>query len=796
MKKTLTIFGIIFFAGNVLVYPQVPNPQVPDDLINKPWTGKWITVAGEPAKDFGVYHFRRKIELDKTPDTYIVNISGDNRYKLFVNGKLVCLGPARGDIYHWNFETIDLAPYLKAGTNILASLVWNFGEFSPMAQISLKTGFIIQGNGSDEKAANTDKSWKGIRNPAYSPARTSLNAFFVTGPGENIDGEKYLWGWETVNYDDSSWKDAVEISNGLVGGLFYNYTEDWQMIPRTIPAMDIIPQRIAKVRKSTGIDIPEKFPQEASSLTVPANTKASLLLDQGYETTAYPFLKTTGGKNATIRLQYAESLYEEGGDQNNKGNRNEVENKIFKGYEDNIISDGGTNRIYCSLWWRTFRYISITIETKDNPLTINDIYGIYTGYPFRMQASFEAKDHPELKKILEVGWRSARLCAQETYTDCPYYEQLQYVGDTRIQALVSLFNSGDDRLMRNAITQIRNSHGLSGITQSRFPSNLQQYIPTFSLWWIGMLDDYYKYRGDEIFIKDNLPVSRAILHFYESKQMPDGSLGNVPYWNFTDWAREWQDGIPPKTGTGYSAPLDLQLLLAYQTAGYLETNLGLPDFVKLYQQKADQLKQLTKAVYWDSGRGEFADTPEKKEFSQHTNILAILTGVVDGDDARKLMEKVLSDKSLTQATIYFRYYLHRALVKTGLGDRYVDLLDEWRNQLSRGLTTWAESPEPTRSDCHAWGASPNIEFFRILLGIDSDAPGFSKVKIEPNLGDLTDVKGEIPHPAGKISASYRFIDGKWNIEIGLPKTISGYLLWKGKRYELKEGINTFSPAKL
>jgi alpha-L-rhamnosidase len=208
------------------------------------------------------------------------------------------------------------------------------------------------------------------------------------------------------------------------------------------------------------------------------------------------------------------------------------------------------------------------------------------------------------------------------------------------------------------------------------------------------------------------------------------------------------------------------------------------------------LKQLTKTIYWDSAREEFADTPGKKNFSQHTNILAILTGVVEGDEARKLMEKVLSDQSLTQVTIYFKYYLHLALAKTGLGDRYVDLLDEWRNQLSRGLTTWAESPEPTRSDCHAWGASPNIEFYRILLGIDSDAPGFKKVKIEPNLGNLKNVRGEIPHPDGKISANYRFENGKWNIEIGLPKTVSGYLLWKGKRYDLKEGINTFSLIEL
>ncbi|MEI6049721.1 MAG: alpha-L-rhamnosidase C-terminal domain-containing protein [Bacteroidota bacterium] len=792
MTKTLTILGLILIFSSISIYSQIPDPSLPAELINNPWSGKWIAVAGEPAKDYGVYHFRKKILLEEKPDTFLVHVSGDNRYKLFVNGKLVCLGPARGDVRHWNFETIDIAPFLHPGVNIIASVVWNFDERdSPVAQMSLRTGFIMQGNGPKERIIDTDKTWKGIRDQAYSSVISNLNAFFVVGPGENIESNKYPWGWESENFDDSNWKEATEISSGLAGGMFYNWVEDWQLTPRTIPAMDLIPQRLKIVRRVTGINSPGNFPREVSAFTVPANTKAVLLLDQGFETTAYPVLTITGGMNAGIRLQYAEALYDKGGDQNSKGNRNEIENKIFKGYEDIIASDGGKNRIYNTLWWRTYRYINLIVETKDDPLIINDLYGIYTGYPFRMQSVFEAKDHPELNKILEVGWRSARLCAQETYTDCPYYEQLQYVGDTRIQALVSLYNSGDDRLMRNAIIQIRNSHGLDGITQSRYPTSIQQYIPPFSLWWIAMLDDYYKYRGDESFIKDQLPVSRAILHFFESKQMTDGSLGNVPYWNFTDWAETWNNGIPPKTINGFSAPLDFQLLLAYQTAMYLEKSVGLSDFVSLYQQRADQLKQLTKTIYRDSARGEFADTPEKKIFSQHTNILAILTGVVEGDEARKLMEKVLNDKSLTQATIYFKYYLHQALVKSGLGNCYLDLLDEWSNQLSRGLTTWAESPEPTRSDCHAWGASPNIEFYRILLGIDSDAPGFGKVKIEPNLGDLKSVMGEIPHPAGKISASYHFENGKWNIEIGLPKTISGYLLWKGKRYELKEGINNW-----
>lgn len=65
------------------------------------------------------------------------------------------------------------------------------------------------------------------------------------------------------------------------------------------------------------------------------------------------------------------------------------------------------------------------------------------------------------------------------------------------------------------------------------------------------------------------------------------------------------------------------------------------------------------------------------------------------------------------------------------------------------------SVNTSRSDCHAWGASPNIEFFRTILGINSDGPGFSKVKITPHLGSIDTIGGEIPHPNGKISVYYK-----------------------------------------
>ena len=121
-------------------------------------------------------------------------------------------------------------------------------------------------------------------------------------------------------------------------------------------------------------------------------------------------------------------------------------------------------------------------------------------------------------------------------------------------------------------------------------------------------------------------------------------------------------------------------------------------------------------------------------------------------------------------------------------------LDIWRENIAVGMTTWAEDSSlgTVRSECHAWGASPNIEFFRTVLGIDSYAPGFTKIKIEPHLGTLTKVSGEIPHPNGKVAVDYKLSNNKLKAKISLPQNTSGIFVWKGKQYPLKAGENSLA----
>ncbi|MBN1185189.1 MAG: alpha-rhamnosidase [Bacteroidales bacterium] len=769
----------------------------PDDATIK-WTSSWIQVPGTDPTAYGIYIFRKQMELKSVPENFTIYISADNRYKLYVNEKLVSIGPSKSDIEHWNFEKVNLVPYLKVGKNIVAVKVWNEGKFKPEFQISLKSGLIIKGANKDAGILNTNKTWKCIQDTSYSPLPvspygvkgTKITWYYVAGPGENIEMQKHIKDWEKLSFNDNQWKHAeIAFEPGRVvwGGV--PSEKSWNLTPSLLPPMELTYQRLSKVRLAEGLTVPSNFPSEKAKIEVPSNTKASLLLDQGFLTNAFPTVVFSGGENSVIKISYSEALYE-GKDKNN---RNVVEGKIIAGRNDVIVSDGTSQQNFTSLAYRTFRYIKLEIETRNSPLSIDDLYGTFTAYPFQLNALLKT-NIKEIQEIYEIGWRTARLCAFDTYFDCPYYEQLQYIGDTRIQAMVSLYNSGDDRLIKNALNLFDYSRQQDGYTLSRYPTGSEkQIIPPFSLYYIGMLRDYLMYGSDQEFIKGKLTGSRQILNYFIGLQSDDGSLKKIPGWNFSDWAEGWKNGIAPCGKDESSALLDLQFLLGLQAANEIEKNIGRKEFSLLYENIAKQLTNTIKQKYWDESKKLVADTPEKDKFSQQTNALAILAGIIYGKEAEDLGTLLLSDSTLTQASIYFKYYMHQALVKAGLGDGYLSWLDIWRENIELGMTTWGEDSnvKSTRSDCHAWGASPNIEFFRTILGIDSDAPGFSKVKIEPHLGEIKSIGGEMPHPNGKIAVNYELKNKQWDINIRLPEGITGVFIWKDKSYQLKPGENGF-----
>jgi hypothetical protein len=786
MRYQTKIRNILLVALLSLIPCSMSTSQPSEgDLVSQAWKASWITHPDGPRREFGVFHFRKTFTLDTVPQHFVIHVSGDNRYELFVNGERVLAGPARGDLNNWRYETLDIAPHLAAGRNLLAAVVWNFADLAPVAQVTNETGFIIQGDGAAEQVVNTDESWKVFKSQVVRLIKLNpekIGGYMASGPGEEVNASQYPWGWEIPDFDDSGWVAPSTIAHGESRSIRIYYTSPWMLTPRTIPLMEDRLERLARVARESGVETSPEFLQGTRPVTVAANSRASILFDQSYLTTGYPELVTSGGRGANIKLTYAEALWKG----REKGNRNEVEGKEMRGIEDHFLPDGGQHRLFRPLWWRAFRYLQLDVETGGEPLTIEDLRSRFTAYPFTARASFESDD-PELSKMWEVGWRTARLCAHETYMDCPYWEQLQYGGDTRIQALISLYMTGDDRLVKNAIESLDESRTPEGLTQSRYPTWVPQYIPEFSLFWIGMMHDLWWYRGDVDFLRAYLPGTRGVLGWFEHGLTPSGLLGRLKWWNFVDWPTEFDDGRPPEDANGQSSMLSLQFAIALRSAADLEESYGSKEQAAHDRQLASKIAAAVYRTCWDPARKLVADTPAHKTFSQQANILAVLGDAIPAAEQRAVIKTVLADSSLTQATYYFRFYLFRAMKKAGLGDEYVAQLGPWRHMLALGLTTWAEMPEPGRSDCHAWSAHPNFDLLATVAGIEPAAPGFREVAITPHLGPLNQLKATLPHPAGDIVVSYQRQAKGLAADVTLPNKLSGWFYWNGKKVALHPG---------
>ena len=186
-------FLIIFlFSLSTGAFAQLQlTDQINPELLNKKWSAKWITCPNISGTEFGVYLFRKTFTVASAPKQFIVHVSADNRYKLYVNEKQVATGPASGDLLNWHFESIDIAPLLQEGKNTIAAVVWNFANYRPLAQVSGQTGFILQGNSATENAVKTDAAWRVTKDLAYAPINNKPRD---VGPGEKFTCQANPWG--------------------------------------------------------------------------------------------------------------------------------------------------------------------------------------------------------------------------------------------------------------------------------------------------------------------------------------------------------------------------------------------------------------------------------------------------------------------------------------------------------------------------------------------------------------------------------------------------------------------------
>jgi len=412
--------------------------------------------------------------------------------------------------------------------------------------------------------------------------------------------------------------------------------------------------------------------------------------------------------------------------------RDDIQHGRVAGYQDVFVLDD-TNRAYSSLWLRTWRYVELTC---DQPCRLASLRAETVGFDYKVESNFDCDDET-VARIWETGVRTLRLCAGETYFDCPYYEQLQYVGDTRIQALCHAYLSRGRRLARQAAEQYLWSQDETGMVASCYPARVRQVIPGFSLWWVVMLADRLLHDPEPPPSTWVEGARRAVEGFERLAKMPEGRQ----QWPFMDWAPDWGAGIPPG-------------------------GLNSPEHSLLLELARDALALL-------EGRALSGSEPGEGSASEQAAALRAL--VLRGRGLAAVPWEVPA--GVPRCTPYFLYYSHLAQPDAD----YLSLLDPWRAMLAAGLTTFAETAEPTRSDCHAWSAHPVLGLLQTVAGVSSVAPGWARARVAPRPGRLQRFQATVAHPEGDLRVEFG------GDELTVESPVEFELNWQGRTARLHAG---------
>ena len=693
-------------------------------------TGVWLTPPEQSAADRAhLTDYRLTWESRARPESYPVRLTADCRYKLWCNGAFLNFGPAKGDDKVWYYDEIDLAPWLCPGRNVLAVQVLHYSVDPAQGNHSLfrgkRPGLWWDGPAGDWRCHVENGTEYYAEEERFSPLWLH----------EQTALDPETQGWKTAAFDESLWEKPMP-------------TPAEDLLPSQQPGK-LLPRAIPFARRETHrFDLPVG--------TIPAYTQTDFVLDAGEEMCAFLRLAVSGGCGSEIELLQSECYVTEQG----KADRLDAEHGHLEGYTDRYTVSGRENEVYEPFWFRTFRFLKITVKTQAEPLRLLSLDYEETGYPLDVQTWVRTSDE-SLGGIWDISLRTLRRCMHDTYMDCPFYEQLQYIMDTRSQILYTYSVSADDRLARQAIDDFSRAQRPDGLLNCSYPNVNTNVIPGFSIYYILILHDHMMYFGDRELIGRYLPTVDRILDFFARHMTAEclvdkvgGVNGKAPFWSFIDWAFEWMPtaGMP---AAGLRGPLTMEsllVILGLQKAAELHDYAG-GAMGAVYRARAQAMRQAVRERCMDE-RGMLTDGPGCPELSQHAQVFGVLTGTLSREEGRRNLLRTVEEPGITQCTVAMCFYLFRALEQTGLyeyTDRYWDI---WRRMIQNHCTTCVEAEDYARSECHAWGALALYELPSAVLGVRPAAPGYGRISVHPRPGILHSASGTVHTPRGDVTVSW------------------------------------------
>lgn len=414
--------------------------------------------------------------------------------------------------------------------------------------------------------------------------------------------------------------------------------------------------------------------------------------------------------------------------------------------------------------WQTFagmarmgvRYLVITVRNAMGPVEIQDLHIESETYSVTNAGRFECSDSL-LNRIFEMCRDTNLLCTEDSFTDCPTYEQSFWIGDACISSKVNTMLYGDfDYQLHNerlAISALSNTKIMNALT----PTDWNTSIPMWAFDWIQSVFDTADASGEENCIDQFYDKLSEVLKNYAFFVSPENG-----FWICADNLIDWANMDVPKEGciTGQEG----MLAWCFGKAAEYAEKTGRSEDAKLFSHEKSVLYHHINTVLWDDKRKAYSDCWTKKHglskvHSLQTHLLLYYTDMVSDERKNLIREYIIHppEDFVRVGSPFMLFYLYEICIRLG-NKQYVaeNIKDRWGKMLFYDSTTcWEVFPgfyeeNRTRSYCHSWSSSPAYFMLRYMTGIDFLNQDGSKIAVGALPEFLSWCRAELPTKYGRI----------------------------------------------
>lgn len=475
------------------------------------------------------------------------------------------------------------------------------------------------------------------------------------------------------------------------------------------------------------------------------------LYDFGKETFGYAILHGIKG-NGTVHIYYGESA-EEANDKENCETLDQL--KI----ENGQITDLATNDTeqlgdtYTLKNSKAFRYIKVETE---GGCSVSDVSMNYEYMPEEQKGSFKCND-AELNRIWDIGAYTMQLTTREFFIDGIKRDRWVWSGDAAQSYLMNYYLSNDNDMVKRTIFLLG---GKAPIT-----SHINT-IMDYTFYWFNSIYDYYMYSGDRHFLTQIYPQMQTYMDYVLSRTDKDGMVeGLTGDWVFVDWADK------PMDKHGQLSFEQILFRKSLESIATVAAIVGDNGSQAKYRQLADALGEKLLPFFWNDQKKALVHNrlngKQSDEIFRYPNMFAVMYGYLDPQKQQEVKKSVmLNNQVLKITTPYMRFYELEALCMLNEQSQVMkEMKAYWGGMLKEGATSFWEKYNPDehgraklamygrpygKSLCHAWGASPIYLLGRYYLGVQPTKPGYEEYTVQPALGGLKWMEGNVPTPFGTV----------------------------------------------